>query len=222
MTRIVPSRAGKPRTKETAAKRCANLRVVAFPTTLGWIAAVVSGSAKLLVHQLSFGHATRARALAKLDRALLRSATKSATEPQLESAIEAYVLGSPEPLNALRYVETARSPFAQRVLAACRQIPYGQTRSYAELAARAGSPGAARAVGSVMAQNRLPLLIPCHRVVGSQGKLGGFSAPGGLETKVRLLELEIAATGRAGRSTIRSGRRTVRSSAARRSARTQA
>ena len=213
MARIAPSRAGKPRGKETAKAHSAELRVVAFPTTLGWIAAVVSGSANLLVHQLSFGHATRAGALAKLDRPLLRSATKSAAEPQLESAVEAYVLGSPEPLNELRYVETARSPFAQRVLAACRQIPYGQTRSYAELAAQAGSPGAARAVGSVMAQNRLPLLIPCHRVVGRQGKLGGYSAPGGLETKVRLLELELAAIGRAGRNTVRSS---PRNSAARR------
>lgn len=202
MTRVSTSRAGKPSAKKAAAAQCAELRVVAFPSTLGWIAAVVSGSAELLVHQLSFGHSTRARAIVKLDPRLVRGAPKFAAEPQLESAVEQYALGRPARLTELQYVETARSPFALRVLAACRRIPYGQTRSYAELAAAAGSPGAARAVGSVMARNRLPLLIPCHRVVGSQGKLGGFSAPGGLETKLRLLELEFAAIGRARKKTI--------------------
>ena len=71
-----------------------------------------------------------------------------------------------------------------------RNVPYGQTLSYAELAAKAGSPKAARAVGSVMAQNRVPLIIPCHRVVGSGGHLGGFSAPRGIAFKKQLLELE--------------------------------
>ena len=202
MTRTSTSRAAIPRAKKPAATPNADLRVVAFPSTLGWIAALVSGSEKSLVHQLSFGHPTRARALKKLDPRLVRHATKSAAEPDLESAVEQYALGRPERLARLQYVETARTPFARRVLAACRRIPYGQTLSYAELAAAAGSPGAARAVGSVMAQNRLPLLIPCHRVVGSRGKLGGFSAPGGLETKVRLLELEFAAIGRRGRNSM--------------------
>ena len=72
---------------------------------------------------------------------------------------------------------------------ACRAIPRGETLTYGQLAAKAGYPGAARAVGQVMARNCLPLLIPCHRVVGSNG-LHGFSAPGGLATKQRLLEIE--------------------------------
>ena len=72
----------------------------------------------------------------------------------------------------------------------CRRIPYGRTMSYAELAAKAGSPNAARAVGNCMAGNRIPLIVPCHRVVCSDGRLGSYSAPGGTRMKRRLLDLE--------------------------------
>ncbi len=82
------------------------------------------------------------------------------------------------------------TPFSLRVYKACRAIPAGETRTYGELAVTAGSPGASRAVGSAMARNRVPIVIPCHRVVGASGRLCGFSAPGGLETKQSLLDLE--------------------------------
>jgi methylated-DNA-[protein]-cysteine S-methyltransferase len=84
------------------------------------------------------------------------------------------------------------SAFQRKVVAACRAIPYGETRTYGELAAKAGSQGAARAVGTVMAGNRMPLIVPCHRVVAAGGKIGGFSAPSGLSLKRRLLALESA------------------------------
>lgn len=83
--------------------------------------------------------------------------------------------------------------FQRRTLEACRKIPPGETCTYAELARLAGSPGAARAVGNVMANNHLAPLIPCHRVVGSHGHLGGYSAPTGLTLKRRLLALEAQA-----------------------------
>ena len=82
------------------------------------------------------------------------------------------------------------TPFSLRVYEACRAIPAGETRTYGELAVIAGSPGASRAVGSAMARNRVPIVIPCHRVVGASGRLCGFSAPGGLDTKQSLLDLE--------------------------------
>jgi O-6-methylguanine DNA methyltransferase len=82
------------------------------------------------------------------------------------------------------------SPFQRRVVAACRAIPRGGTKSYGLLAAAAGSPGAARAVGQVMATNRYPILVPCHRVVAAGGRLGGFSAPQGLSLKRQLLAFE--------------------------------
>lgn len=69
-------------------------------------------------------------------------------------------------------------------------IPAGRTVSYGELAAMAGKPGAARAIGRIVGCNPIPLLIPCHRVIGADGRLHGFSAPGGVETKKRILDLE--------------------------------
>ncbi len=80
--------------------------------------------------------------------------------------------------------------FGKRVVAACRRIPWGETRTYGDLAAECGSPGAARAVGSVMAKNRHPLIVPCHRVLAAGGDLGGYSAPEGLMMKRRLLAME--------------------------------
>jgi methylated-DNA-[protein]-cysteine S-methyltransferase len=85
--------------------------------------------------------------------------------------------------------------FQRRVLRACFEIPAGSTWTYGRLARAVGSAGAARAVGGVMSRNRWPLLIPCHRVVGSSGKLVGYSGTGGLATKQRLLELESSKVG---------------------------
>jgi len=82
--------------------------------------------------------------------------------------------------------------FGARVIAACRRIPWGGTSTYGELAAECGSPGAARAVGSVMAKNRYPLIVPCHRVLATGGDLGGYSAPDGIKMKQRLLAMESA------------------------------
>ena len=80
------------------------------------------------------------------------------------------------------------TPFQVKVWQALCQVPYGKTVTYGELAAQAGRPGAARAVGMIMGQNRIPLIAPCHRVVGANGSLTRFGY--GLEMKRRLLELE--------------------------------
>jgi methylated-DNA-[protein]-cysteine S-methyltransferase len=82
------------------------------------------------------------------------------------------------------------SPFFRRVYEEARAVPRGEVRTYAALAAAAGSPAATRAVGQAMARNPWPVIVPCHRIVGSAGKPGGFSAAGGLDTKARLLALE--------------------------------
>ena len=82
------------------------------------------------------------------------------------------------------------SDFSRSVLGACRGIRFGHTISYGMLAQQVGKPGAARAVGRIMAGNPVPLIIPCHRVVRSDGTIGGFSAGGGVRLKKRLLELE--------------------------------
>ncbi len=85
-------------------------------------------------------------------------------------------------------------PFRAEVLEACRAIPHGATASYGDLARAVGRPGAARAVGSAMGSNPLPLIIPCHRVIRSDGSFGGFSSPRGIQQKKQMLALEAAAS----------------------------
>jgi methylated-DNA-[protein]-cysteine S-methyltransferase len=80
------------------------------------------------------------------------------------------------------------TPFQQKVWQQLRLIPYGETISYGELACRIGNPSASRAVGAANTKNPIPIVIPCHRVIGSNGKLTGFG--GGLPTKAQLLQLE--------------------------------
>ena len=80
------------------------------------------------------------------------------------------------------------TPFTERVLLELARIPFGETATYAELATRAGNPKAARAVGMTMNRNRIPIVLPCHRVIGANGSLVGYA--GGLERKVALLRLE--------------------------------
>lgn len=82
--------------------------------------------------------------------------------------------------------------FDRQVLAVTRVIPRGSTRTYGEIAATIGAPAAAQAVGRALGRNPFPLVVPCHRVVASDGRTGGFSAPGGVRTKRRLLEIERA------------------------------
>jgi O-6-methylguanine DNA methyltransferase len=82
------------------------------------------------------------------------------------------------------------SPFQQQVLHATFAIPFGQTATYGEIARQIGKPAAARAVGRAEATNPMPLVIPCHRVIGADGGLHGYGAPGGLDTKAWLLRLE--------------------------------
>jgi methylated-DNA-[protein]-cysteine S-methyltransferase len=80
--------------------------------------------------------------------------------------------------------------FQRQVLKATYEIPYGRTMTYLQIAEQIGRPRAARAVGRAEATNPMPLVIPCHRVIGSDGKLHGYGAPGGIGTKAWLLQLE--------------------------------
>ena len=82
------------------------------------------------------------------------------------------------------------SELERRVYEAARRIPCGEVRTYGEIAREIGSPGATQAVGAALGRNPIPIVIPCHRVLASGGRSGGFSAPGGVGTKFRMLEIE--------------------------------
>jgi methylated-DNA-[protein]-cysteine S-methyltransferase len=87
------------------------------------------------------------------------------------------------------------SDFERQVYAAARSVAAGETVTYGELAARIGMPHAAQAVGGALGRNPCPIVVPCHRILGADGRSGGFSAPGGVETKLRMLEIEGARRG---------------------------
>jgi methylated-DNA-[protein]-cysteine S-methyltransferase len=107
----------------------------------------------------------------------------------LQKQITAYFEGKPARFDAPLVLDSL-PPFARKVLAACEKIPAGKTVSYSQLAGMIGKPRASRAVGNALARNPIPLIIPCHRVIHSDGSLGNFSAFGGTSTKKKLLALE--------------------------------
>ena len=107
--------------------------------------------------------------------------------PEVARAVACYFDGDTSALDELG-VETLGTPFQQRVWSVLREIPTGETRSYADVAAEVGAPGAVRAVGTANGANPVGLIVPCHRVVRSDGALGGYG--GGVDRKAWLLEHE--------------------------------
>jgi methylated-DNA-[protein]-cysteine S-methyltransferase len=105
----------------------------------------------------------------------------------------AIMAGEARDLRDIPLDERGLDDFRRAVYAATREIAPGMTRSYGEIARTIGRPDAARDVGAALARNPYPIVVPCHRVVAANGVLTGFSAPGGLATKRRMLELEGAA-----------------------------
>jgi len=158
---------------------------VTFATDLGWMAAQFAGER---LTRLSFGNKSAAAAAKALGCSDIAAKLNVAQQKVVDRLI-AFAAGERDELLKIAVEYGATTPFQKRVLDACRAIPAGETLSYAQLAQLAGAPGAARAVGNVMRTNKLPLVVPCHRVVGSGG-LGGYSAPDGLSMKRRLLERE--------------------------------
>ncbi len=107
----------------------------------------------------------------------------------LQNKIVAYFEGRPVKFDT-PLVLNDLSPFTKKVLTACRKILFGQTISYSQLARMISNPRASRAVGNALAKNPIPLIIPCHRIIRSDGSLGQFSAVGGTDAKKRLIALE--------------------------------
>ena len=161
----------------------------AFTTPLGH--SVVLGK-RGVVWNLSFGFPTETAARLKLDSELLRRSESrhSVWAKKLADRINAFLSGQKDSFDDIAVELGHVTEFQRSVYQNCRRIPYGTIASYAELARRVGRPNAARAVGTCMAKNRIPLIIPCHRIVRADGVIGNFSAPGGSKTKRFLLNLE--------------------------------
>ena len=122
--------------------------------------------------RLSFGHRRRADAIAAIAPHLPPDCPAAAGRRSLGSPPTGLCQGVQIDFRHMPIDLVGLTEFQRRVIQECRRIGYGQTLTYGELAARAGSPGAARAVGNCMAANRLPLVVPCHRVVPADGRVG--------------------------------------------------
>ena len=109
---------------------------------------------------------------------------------EVVNCLQRYAAGDMAALDEIQLDLSGITPFFSAAWSACRSIPPGETRSYAWLAAEAGSPLAMRAAGQSMARNRFSLIIPCHRVIASDGGLGGYGG-GGIGVKARLLQMEL-------------------------------
>lgn len=162
-----------------------------FETQMGWLAIAARDG---VLTRVKIGHSSEDMALQAF--VVEEELTDDQIEiedwdPDLRDQLTRFADG--EPVSFANVALSWAKPltrFRKRVISEVRRISWGNTLTYGEVAKRAGSSGAARAVGTAMSTNRFPIVVPCHRVVGSAGGLGGFTAPGGVGLKERLLMME--------------------------------
>lgn len=164
-----------------------------FETAIG-TCAIVWGPRGLLGVQLPEADeaATRSRIAKRFPNA------RETPPPDVQKAIDgviALLSGDRRDLVDVTIDNDGVPDFNQRVYAIVRKVPPGETITYGEIAEQLGDKGLARAVGQAMGENRCPIVMPCHRVLAASGKTGGFSASGGVVTKLKLLTIEGAQPG---------------------------
>lgn len=165
-------------------------RYAVFGTTLGTYGLVWDGAGAIVGSTLPHGGADQAR------RAIERwypGAVMTEPPPHVADAaidVELLLERGDADLTAVRLNMAAVPDFDRRVYEVVRAIPPGQTLTYGEVATRLGSPGSAQAVGQALGRNPFPPIVPCHRVLAAGRKIGGFSARGGPQTKLRMLATE--------------------------------
>src|SRR6056297_1467215 len=159
-------------------------------TSTGWVG--IAGNEKGL-RRLILPERAKESVIAELNRYFQSSIKLIPADEQFFSItekIKEYFAGKKIPFKEEEINLDDYTIFQKNVLLKTREIPYGITRTYRWIAEQAGYPRAYRAVGGVMSINPIPLIIPCHRVIGSYGQLTGFSATGGLALKCSMLKLE--------------------------------
>jgi len=137
--------------------------------------------------------ATRARLIKRYPQAL-EAQPPSAIRAAI-GGIVALIAGEARDLKDVVIDDEGTPDFNKKVYAVARAIPPGETLTYGEVAERLGDKALARAVGQALGENPCPVVMPCHRVLAANGKTGGFSAPGGVDTKLTLLTIEKAQPG---------------------------
>ncbi|GAA5156697.1 MULTISPECIES: methylated-DNA--[protein]-cysteine S-methyltransferase [Amycolatopsis] len=163
--------------------------IAVFETVLGHCG-IAWGEHGVVGVRLPEGNA--ARTLARLQASVPDAVeTEPPGEIQLAIAeIVALLRGEPRDLAAVRLDYTGVPEFHRRVYELARTIPPGKTLTYGDVAHQLGLPGSAQAVGQALGRNPFPIVVPCHRVLAAGGGMGGFSAPGGVDTKLKMLVIE--------------------------------
>lgn len=156
-------------------------------TPLGELSIVSDSNGALFAVGWTSGHGRMERLLSKPGSGHAAALVRSENPGGLSAALRAYFGGDLEAIDRLP-VAVQGTPFQRAVWQALREIPCGQTRSYAEIARRIGKPAAVRAVGLANGQNPVGIVVPCHRVIGADGSLTGYG--GGIERKRWLLAHE--------------------------------
>jgi O-6-methylguanine DNA methyltransferase len=160
-----------------------------FDTAIG-MCAIVWGERGILGVQLPETHDGRTRARLQRRFPTAHEGTPPTEVQQAVAGIVALLQGGAGDLSAVALDMTDVPSFNRRVYDLARTIPPGKTLTYGEIAERLGDKSQARAVGQALGQNPFAIVVPCHRVVAAGGKTGGFSANGGVRTKLRMLALE--------------------------------
>jgi methylated-DNA-[protein]-cysteine S-methyltransferase len=155
-----------------------------FNTAAGWIGLLGSAAGP---KRITLPQSSRKQAISALGTNVHKAVPSQIYFKDLINRLQEYFTGQRVDFSDKLDLSQGTA-FQRSVWKATRQIPRGQTRSYSQIARQIGKPGAARAVGQALGKNPLPVFIPCHRVVKSDGSLGGFT--GGLAMKRRLLSLE--------------------------------
>lgn len=163
------------------------LKYVTFNTDMGWVGILASAKG-LLVTTLPQRSAQEACQL--LGDSVNQATWSPHLFEDLMERLKVYFCGHKATFSD-EFDLSGATPFQRQVWHVTRLIPYSETRSYLWVAEQIKKPGAARAVGQALGRNPLPVIVPCHRVVASDGRLGGFT--GGVEVKRRLLQLEASA-----------------------------
>jgi methylated-DNA-[protein]-cysteine S-methyltransferase len=163
--------------------------VALFETAIGRCAIAWSGRGLIGVQLPEDSEAAAVRRLARRFPGLDPAPPPAAVAAAI-ARITAFLEGGTDDFAGVALDEGAVGGFDRAVYRETRAIPAGATSTYGAIAARLGDPGLARAVGQALGRNPWPILVPCHRVTGAEGRMGGFSAPGGRRTKLRLLEIE--------------------------------
>lgn len=187
----MPQLKSQPRNDSCDDNSSCRFEISVFETQMGWLAIAARDG---LLTRVKIGHPSEDVALQAfvVEEGLVNAQIEiDDWDPELKEQLTRFADGEPISFD---HVELSwpkpLTRFRRKVISETRRISWGNTLTYGELAKRAGSSGAARAVGTVMSTNRFPFVVPCHRVVGSSGGLGGFTAPGGIGLKERLLMME--------------------------------